>query len=201
MIASNKFPSNLCELHLAALLGCRKLLDSAVALYKQRSWLILSDMEDSITFSQELPSLVQKRSINTENTPLVESAREIDATAESSEQVRRPIKPLVYGIVATSALGSFLWGYNLSVIAGAMLIISDHFSLNVQWHGFVVSVMIAGAAVGALTAGVLNDKLGRWMVMLFSAILFGVGAIVMALAVNKVYLVVGRAIVGVGTGE
>ena len=186
---------------MAALLGCRKLLDSAVALYKQRSWLILSDMEDSITFSQELPSLVQKRSINTENTPLVESAREIDATAESSEQVRRPIKPLVYGIVATSALGSFLWGYNLSVIAGAMLIISDHFSLNVQWHGFVVSVMIAGAAVGALTAGVLNDKLGRWMVMLFSAILFGVGAIVMALAVNKVYLVVGRAIVGVGTGE
>jgi len=155
-------------------------------------------MEDSITVSQELPTLGrQKGYINQETTPLVESASEGD---ESFEQARRPIKPLVYGIVAISALGSFLWGYNLSVIAGAMLIISDHFNLSVQWHGFVVSVMIAGAAVGAFTAGVLNDKLGRWMVMLLSAILFGVGAVVMGLAFSKVYLVVGRAVVGIGTG-
>lgn len=159
-------------------------------------------MEDSITISQELPTLArQKGYLTTESTPLVESVRERDAKTESCERLRRPIKPLVYGIVVTSALGSFLWGYNLSVIAGAMLIISDHFSLSVQWHGFVVSVMIAGAAVGAFTAGVLNDKLGRWMVMLLSAILFGVGAIVMGLAFSKVYLVVGRAVVGVGTGD
>ena len=159
-------------------------------------------MEDSITVSQELPTLArQKGYLSTESTPLVESVGERDTKTESCERLRRPIKPLVYGIVATSALGSFLWGYNLSVIAGAMLIISDHFSLSVQWHGLVVSIMIAGAAVGSFTAGALNDKLGRWMVMLLSSILFGVGAIVMGLASSKVYLVVGRAVVGVGTGD
>ena len=172
-------------------------------------------MEDSLAFSQELPQPGQPYPIRTANstkyrteaTPLVEQSSGSEAArSEVNESYTgaayKRLKPLVYGILATSALGSFLWGYNLSVIAGALLLISEHFPLSVLWRGVVVSITIGGATVGSVTAGILNDKLGRWMVMMMSAILFGVGALLMAFSIgSKVYLVVGRAISGVGIGK
>ena len=105
----------------------------------------------------------------------------------------------VNGIVATSSLGSFLWGYSFSVVAGAMLLIDDHFNLSVLWHEAIVSVLVGGATVGAAIAGTLNDKFGRWKVML-SAILHVVAAVVMALAFSEVFLVIGRTITGLALG-
>jgi len=162
-------------------------------------------MEDSLAFSQELPrlSINSLKSAYTEASPLVDHTSAGGSSEQSIESgaAYKRVKPLVYGIVATSALGSFLWGYNLSAIAGALLLINVHFHLDALWQGIIVSIMIAGATVGAATAGILNDKLGRWKVMMMSAILFGVGALVMAFSFSKVYLTVGRAISGIGLGE
>jgi len=113
----------------------------------------------------------------------------------STEPAKHPRKYLS-GVVATSALGSFLWGYNVSVIAGAMLFVDDHFHLSVLWHEIIVSGAIAGAAVGAITAGVLNDKLGRWKVLMISAVLHGMGSVILGLSFFKVFLVIGRITVG-----
>ena len=106
----------------------------------------------------------------------------------------------ITGIVATSSLGSFLWGYKFSVIAGAVLLIDDHFNLSVLWHEAIVSVLVGGATVGAAIAGTLNDKFGRWKVMMLSAILHVVAAVVMALAFSEVFLVIGRTIAGLAIG-
>ena len=106
----------------------------------------------------------------------------------------------IIAIVATSSLGSFLWGYNFSVIAGAMLLIDDHFNLNVLWHETIVSALVGGATVGAAIAGTLNDKFGRWKVMMMSAILHVIAAVVMALAFSQIFLVVGRAVAGLAIG-
>ena len=106
----------------------------------------------------------------------------------------------IIGIVATSSLGSFLWGYNFSVIAGAMLLIDDHFNLNVLWHETIVSALVGGATVGAAIAGTLNDKFGRWKVMMLSAILHTIAAVVMALAFSEIFLVIGRTIAGLAIG-
>ena len=106
----------------------------------------------------------------------------------------------IIGIVATSSLGSFLWGYSFSVVAGAMLLIDDHFNLTILWHETIVSMLVAGATVGAAIAGTLNDKFGRWKVMMISAMLHVVAAVVMALAFSKVYLVIGRTIAGLAIG-
>ena len=106
----------------------------------------------------------------------------------------------IAGIVATSSLGSFLWGYNFSVIAGAMLLIDDHFNLSVLWHEAIVSVLVGGATVGAAIAGTLNDKFGRWKVMMLSAILNVVAAVVMAFAFSETFLVIGRTVAGFAIG-
>ena len=104
-------------------------------------------------------------------------------------------------VVITLALGSLLWGFNITVISGAILFVDDNFHLSVLWHGIIVSVTIAGAAIGAVTAGAVGDKLGRRRVLMISAVLYGVGAVVLAVAFSEVFLVIGRTLVGLGIGE
>ena len=106
----------------------------------------------------------------------------------------------VNGIVAISSLGSFIWGYSFSVIGGAMLFIDDQFNLSVFWHETIVTMLVVGATIGAAIAGTLNDKFGRWKVMLTSAILHIVAATIMALAFSEIFLVIGRAIAGLALG-
>ena len=169
-------------------------------------------MEDSLAFSQELPRpyryrLSRDRAINsprvhTDSTPLLESTigdtiREDDESGVSP----RKLKPMVYGIFATSAISSFLWGYNLSVISGAMLLITERFHLDVLWQGIIVSIMIGGATVGAASAGMLSDWIGRWKVLVMAALLLIAGALVMGLAPTKECLAAGRAVSGIGVGE
>lgn len=104
-------------------------------------------------------------------------------------------------IVITLALGSLLWGFNITVVAGAMLFVGDYFHLSALWHGIVVSATVGGAAIGAITTGALGDKLGRRRVLMVSALLYGVGAIVMAVAFSRLFLVIGRILVGLAIGE
>ena len=105
------------------------------------------------------------------------------------------------GVVVASGLGGISWGFYLSVIAGAMLFVDDYFHLSALWHEIIVSVTIAGAAVGAVTAGAMSDKLGRRKVLMISAALFGIGGAVMAAAFSQVFLVIGRTFVGLAMGE
>ena len=81
-----------------------------------------------------------------------------------------------------------------------MLFIDDHFNLSVLWHEAIVSLLVGGATVGAAIAGTLNDKFGRWKVMMLSAILNIVAAVVMAFAFSEVFLVIGRTIAGLALG-
>lgn len=168
-------------------------------------------MEDSLAFSQELPKLYRYRGTNsstfghTESTPLVEQSinRDDAVNREDDDEgiSHKKLKPMVYGIFATSALSSFLWGYNLSVIAGAMLLITERFHLDVLWRSLIVSILIGGATLGAATAGILSDRFGRWKVMVMAAVLLIAGALVMGFAPSKECLAVGRAISGIGVGE
>ena len=104
-------------------------------------------------------------------------------------------------IVITLALGSLLWGFNVTVIAGAMLFVDDYFQLSTLWHEIIVSVTVAGAAVGAVSAGALSDILGRRKMLLISAVLYGVSAVVMGVAFSQLFLVIGRILVGLAIGE
>ena len=105
------------------------------------------------------------------------------------------------GVIVASGLGSISWGFYLSVIAGAMLFVDDYFHLSALWHKIIVSVTIAGGAVGAVTAGALSDKLGRCKVLMISAALYSIGGAVMAAAFSRVFLVIGRTFVGLAMGE
>ena len=67
-------------------------------------------------------------------------------------------------------------------------------------QGVVVAIALAGAAIGAATAGYLSDRNGRRLVILGAGLLFIAGALISAVAQGVVVLVIGRFLVGLAIG-
>ena len=107
----------------------------------------------------------------------------------------------VYVLVALSALGGFLFGYDTGVISGAMILLREQFDLSSVWQEGVVAITIAGAAVFSLVGGVLNDVIGRKIVILLASLIFSAGSLCLAFASDKYMLLVGRLVVGAGIGR
>lgn len=101
----------------------------------------------------------------------------------------------VVGISIGAALGGFLFGFDSSVINGAVDALREDFGMsNDTFAGFVVASALLGCAVGAWFAGSLADKYGRIRVMVLAAILFIVSALGSGLAVGAYDLMLWRII-------
>jgi sugar porter (SP) family MFS transporter len=106
----------------------------------------------------------------------------------------------VYVAAAFAALGGLLFGYDTGVISGALIFIQRTFALSTFHQELVVSVVLVGACVGALSGGRFADRFGRRIMLIFTAIVFIAGALICAAATDVTMLIVGRAIVGLGIG-
>jgi MFS transporter, SP family, galactose:H+ symporter len=106
----------------------------------------------------------------------------------------------VFAAAAFAALGGLLFGYDTGVISGALIFIRTQFGLSTFQQELVVSVVLVGAAVGALSGGRLADIFGRRLMLLVTALIFVVGALICAGAPSVGVLVIGRLIVGLGIG-
>ena len=82
------------------------------------------------------------------------------------------------GIIAVVAtFGGLLFGYDTGVINGALEPLSADLGLTAFTEGFVVSILIFGAAIGAIIGGALSDRFGRRHNILMLAIVFAVATI------------------------
>ncbi|MCL5005954.1 MAG: sugar porter family MFS transporter [Acidobacteria bacterium] len=103
-------------------------------------------------------------------------------------------------IAVAAALGGLLFGYDTSVISGAILFVRRQFHLTVIETEVAVSIVLAGAAVGAAVAGYFGDRFGRRPVLIVNAILFGAFAVITGLANGLPLFLAARLIVGVAVG-
>ncbi|MBI3227299.1 MAG: sugar porter family MFS transporter [Mycolicibacterium cosmeticum] len=103
-------------------------------------------------------------------------------------------------IAAVAALGGLLFGYDSAVINGAVASISQDFNIEGLTLGNAVASALLGAAVGAMTAGRIADRIGRITVMKIAAVLFFISAIGTGLAPSVWVLVVFRVIGGIAVG-
>jgi MFS transporter, SP family, sugar:H+ symporter len=106
----------------------------------------------------------------------------------------------VVRIASVAALGGLLFGYDSAVINGAVAAIQDDFHIGNAALGFAVASALLGAALGAVTAGRLADRMGRLAVMKIAALLFLISAIGTGLAPGVWVVVVFRVIGGIGVG-
>jgi len=102
---------------------------------------------------------------------------------------------------AITATGGLLFGYDTGVISGALLFIRQDFApLSPFMEGIIVSTLLVGAVVGALSGGPLSDRIGRRPTALIAAVVFGAGALAVAFAPGVAFIVFGRFLLGLGVG-
>ncbi|HEX3003844.1 MAG TPA: MFS transporter, partial [Angustibacter sp.] len=93
--------------------------------------------------------------------------QDADATADRSDDHGKVVM-----LSVAAAVGGFLFGFDSSVINGAVDAVEGQFTLSKFVTGFVVAIALLGCAVGAWYAGRWADRWGRTRVMLIGAILF-----------------------------
>lgn len=102
------------------------------------------------------------------------------------------------------AVGGFLLGFDATVISGAVPFLKDYFQLTgVSGDlklGWAVSCLGWGALGGNAVAGFLSDTFGRKKVLLLTALLFAVSALLSAFATNFSVFVLSRILGGMAVG-
>jgi SP family sugar:H+ symporter-like MFS transporter len=109
-------------------------------------------------------------------------------------------KAILVSIVA--AVGGFLFGFDSSVINGAVDALNSQFNLTNSplLSGFAVACALLGSAVGAWFAGPAADRWGRVRIMLIAAALFAISSVGAGLAFAVWDLIIWRILAGVGIG-
>lgn len=121
-------------------------------------------------------------------------------TPSQSTSARVPLERRALLPVALGALGFLLFGYDTGVIAGALLFIRTEMGLTPTQQGLAVSILLAGAALGAVISGRLVERIGHRHLLMGAGILFTLGAGLAALAVNVGMLIGARFILGLAVG-
>lgn len=97
------------------------------------------------------------------------------------------------------ALSGLQYGYNTSIIAGALLFITTEFSLSPFREGILVASAMIGLCIASF-AGILSNSIGRKASLFCGAVCFIAGALLCALTPSYHFLLIGRFLVGLGSG-
>jgi SP family sugar:H+ symporter-like MFS transporter len=117
------------------------------------------------------------------------------------EQTSAKIPQRVIWLALPGAVGGFLFGFDSSVVNGAVDAIKDEFALSEAVTGFAVAIALLGCAAGAFLAGKVADRYGRIPAMKLGALLFLVSAIGTGFAFGVWDLIFWRLVGGLGIGR
>lgn len=101
------------------------------------------------------------------------------------------------------AFGGILFGYDIGVMTGALPFLQSDWNLSGGGvTGWITSSLMLGAVFGGAIAGQLSDRLGRRKMVLYSALLFMVGALLAGVSPHDgvAYLIFTRVLLGVAVG-
>lgn len=116
----------------------------------------------------------------------------------------RQSKSYMILVALTVALGGFVWGFDATVISGAVPFLQKYFGLTGDRGdvllGLAVSCLGWGVLGGTAVAGRLSDRYGRKKVLIATAVLFTLTALGSALTTNFGVFVAARVLGGVAVG-
>jgi sugar porter (SP) family MFS transporter len=97
-------------------------------------------------------------------------------------------------------LGGLLYGYDIGVIAGALLFMHKDISLTPAETSLVVGAVLGGGAFATLITGPIADYIGRKKSILASSLIFLAGVLILVNAHDFFTVLLGRIIQGAGIG-
>ncbi|THA68150.1 MFS transporter [Streptomyces sp. A0958] len=126
------------------------------------------------------------------------------STSQGPESGARAAHPDHLGhvifITAAAAMGGFLFGYDSSVINGAVEAIRHRYDIGSGTLAQVIAIALIGCAIGAATAGRIADRIGRIRCMQIASVLFTISAVGSALPFALWDLAIWRVIGGFAIG-
>lgn len=123
-----------------------------------------------------------------------------NTTTNADGHVTEKAQPKAIFACLMAALAGLMFGLDIGVISGATKFIQQEFHISDQVIEWIVSSMMAGAALGALGAGSLSAKLGRKKSLMLGAVLFVIGSILCGLATSPTMLIFARFLLGLAIG-
>ncbi|MCW4462081.1 sugar porter family MFS transporter [Sphingomonas sp. BT-65] len=107
---------------------------------------------------------------------------------------------LIIAIVAVATIGGLLFGYDSGAVNGTQAGLKSTFGLSEGGLGFTVGSLLIGCFIGAFLAGRLADLMGRRNVMILTAILFLIGALIQGFSHEQWIFVAARIAGGMAVG-
>ncbi len=107
---------------------------------------------------------------------------------------------MVVIIAAVAAIGGLLFGFDTGIISGAIPFLQQNFNLSNSMVENITTSALAGAVLGAMFTGRLTDILGRKKIILFTAVIFIIGALWSGASSSPKELMAARFVVGIAIG-
>jgi SP family galactose:H+ symporter-like MFS transporter len=99
-----------------------------------------------------------------------------------------------------AGLGGILYGFDMGVIAAALVFVRESFALSTRMQELVVSIVLVGAMSGSFAGGAIADRIGRRATLLWGSAFFLLGSLLAPLSPNVATLILARALLGVAIG-
>jgi sugar porter (SP) family MFS transporter len=120
---------------------------------------------------------------------------------DSISTVRPNVNSLfIWKVSLIAGLGGILYGFDMGIIAAALIFVRSSFSLSTQMEEVVVSVVLIGSMLGAVVGGTFADRFGRRAILVWGGVLFIVGSVLALLSPNVATLIVSRTLLGIAIG-
>ncbi|KAG8368263.1 hypothetical protein BUALT_Bualt15G0027100 [Buddleja alternifolia] len=99
-----------------------------------------------------------------------------------------------------ACMTSILLGYDIGVMSGAIIYIQKDLKITDVQKEVVMGIFSLYSLIGSALAGRISDRFGRRLTIVFAGAIFFVGALLMGLATNYAFLMIGRFVAGIGVG-
>lgn len=127
-------------------------------------------------------------------------SQESDLSGTNAAPIARVRRSFLWRVSFIAGLGGILYGFDMGVIAAALVFVRESFALSTHMQEVVVSIVLVGAMSGALAGGAIADCIGRRATLLWGGAFFVVGSLLAPLSPNVVTLIAARALLGVAIG-
>lgn len=108
------------------------------------------------------------------------------------------LRGAVVGLTAASI--GVIYGYDLSIIAGAQLFVTEDFGLTTRQQELLTTMVVIGQIPGAFGAGVLANAIGRKRSVLLVLVAYATFALLGAFSVSLPMLLAARFLIGLTIG-